>query len=67
MLFIELRCVGPNGPLPEEIIDMHKNSTFIRRNGEVNTWDNKDFCKAIKATGKKQMILAGITTGVRLD
>jgi hypothetical protein len=45
---------------------MHKNSTFIHRNGEVNAWDNKDFRKAVKATGKKQMILAGITTDVCL-
>jgi nicotinamidase-related amidase len=55
---------GPNGPLPKEILEMHKNSTIIRRNGEVNAWDNAAFRKAVKDTGRKQIILAGITTDV---
>ncbi|KAI0340432.1 ycaC protein [Trametopsis cervina] len=55
---------GPNGPLPKEIIDLHPNAPFIKRNGEVNAWDNPDFKAAVKATGKKQVILAGITTDV---
>ncbi|KAH9915930.1 ycaC protein [Epithele typhae] len=55
---------GPNGPLPSEIIAMHPNSSFIKRNGEVNAWDNADFRAAVAATGKKQVILAGITTDV---
>ena len=44
---------------------MHPNAPFIKRNGEVNAWDNPDFVAAVKATGKKQVILAGITTDVR--
>jgi len=55
---------GPNGPLPSEIIAMHPNAPFIKRNGEVNAWDNPEFRAAVKATGKKQVILAGITTDV---
>ncbi|KAJ3486090.1 hypothetical protein NLI96_g4492 [Meripilus lineatus] len=55
---------GPNGPLPKEILEMHPSATFIKRNGEVNAWDNPDFKAAVKATGKKQVILAGITTDV---
>ncbi|KAI0078023.1 Isochorismatase hydrolase [Panus rudis PR-1116 ss-1] len=55
---------GQNGPLPSEIINMHPNATFIRRQGEVNAWDNPDFKAAVEATGKKQVILAGITTDV---
>jgi nicotinamidase-related amidase len=57
---------GPNGPLPKEIIEMHPNAPFIRRNGEVNAWDNPEFRAAVEATGKKQVVLAGITTDVRL-
>lgn len=56
--------VGQNGPLPKEITDMHPNAPIIRRNGEVNAWDNAEFRAAVKATGKKQIILAGITTDV---
>ncbi|GJE99969.1 Isochorismatase hydrolase [Phanerochaete sordida] len=55
---------GPNGPLPQEVIAMHPNAPFIKRNGEVNAWDNADFKAAVKATGKKQVIIAGITTDV---
>ncbi|KAF9526120.1 Isochorismatase-like protein [Crepidotus variabilis] len=55
---------GPNGPLPKEIVEMHPNAPLIKRNGEVDAWDNKDFRDAVKATGKKQVILAGITTDV---
>jgi len=55
---------GPNGILPKEITDMHPNAAFIRRNGEVNAWDNPEFKAAVKATGKKQVIIGGITTDV---
>jgi len=55
---------GPNGPLPREIVEMHQGAPFIKRNGEVNAWDNPDFRAAVKATGKKQIVLAGITTDV---
>ncbi|PPQ75690.1 hypothetical protein CVT26_001524 [Gymnopilus dilepis] len=55
---------GPNGPLPKEIIDMHPNAPLIKRNGEVDAWDNEDFRKAVRATGKKQIIMGGITTDV---
>ncbi|KAF9473047.1 Isochorismatase hydrolase [Pholiota conissans] len=52
---------GPNGPLPKEIVDMHPDAPFIKRNGELNAWDNSDFRKV---TGKKQVILGGIVTDV---
>ncbi|KAF9561149.1 ycaC protein [Agrocybe pediades] len=55
---------GPNGPLPKEIIEMHPDAPLIKRNGEVNAWDNKDFRDAVRATGKKQIIIAGIVTDV---
>ncbi|PSR77742.1 hypothetical protein PHLCEN_2v7726 [Hermanssonia centrifuga] len=55
---------GPNGPMTEEVLALHPNATIIKRSGEVNAWDNPDFQKAVKATGKKQIILGGITTDV---
>ena len=45
---------------------MHPNAPFIRRNGEVDAWDNADFKLAVEATGKKQIIMGGITTDVSL-
>ncbi|KAK7031568.1 Isochorismatase hydrolase [Favolaschia claudopus] len=56
--------VGPNGPLPREILEMHPKAPLIKRAGEVNAWDNADFRAAVKATGKKQVIMAGIVTDV---
>ena len=55
---------GPNGPLLPEIGDMYPNVTVVRRGGEINAWDNADFRAAVKATGKKQVIVGGITTDV---
>lgn len=55
---------GPNGPLPKEILEMYPKAPMIRRNGEVNAWDNPDFRAAVEATGRKQVILGGIVTEV---
>ncbi|TDZ23154.1 putative hydrolase YcaC [Colletotrichum orbiculare MAFF 240422] len=55
---------GPNGPLPQEILDMHPSAPLIKRNGEVDAWDNSDFRDAVRAANKSQIILAGITTDV---
>jgi hypothetical protein len=43
---------------------MHPSAPFIHRQGEVDAWDNPDFRAAVIATGKKQIILAGIVTDV---
>lgn len=55
---------GPNGPLPKEILDMYPDAPIVKRNGEVDAWDNEEFQAAVKATGKKQIIVGGITTDV---
>ena len=58
--------IGPNGPLPREITAMHPNAPHIKRNGEVNAWDNEEFRNAVKVTGKTQIIIGGITTDVSI-
>ena len=58
---------GPNGPLWQEIKDIHPNAPFIARPGQINAWDNEDFVNAVKATGKKQIIIAGIVTEVCVE
>lgn len=55
---------GPNGPLVPELKEMFPDAPYIARPGQINAWDNEDFVKAIKATGKKQLIIAGIVTEV---
>ncbi|KAI4194644.1 MAG: hypothetical protein LQ348_002592 [Seirophora lacunosa] len=55
---------GPNGLLPKEISSLYPSAPLIRRNGEVDAWDNADFRAAVRAQNKSQIILAGITTDV---
>ena len=55
---------GPNGPLVPELKEIFPNAPFIPRPGNINAWDNEDFVKAVKATGKKQLIIAGVVTEV---
>ncbi|HBN8237227.1 TPA: hydrolase, partial [Pseudomonas aeruginosa] len=49
---------GPNGPLVPELKEMFPQAPYIARPGNINAWDNEDFVKAVKATGKKQLIIA---------
>jgi nicotinamidase-related amidase len=55
---------GPNGPLVPELKDMFPSAPYIARPGQINAWDNEDFVNAVKATGKKQLIIAGVVTEV---
>ena len=55
---------GPNGVLPKEILNLYPSAPLIRRNGEVDAWDNPSFRAAVRAQNKSQVILAGITTDV---
>ncbi|HEX4915112.1 MAG TPA: isochorismatase family protein, partial [Vicinamibacterales bacterium] len=55
---------GPNGPLVPELKQIFPDAPFIPRPGQINAWDNEDFVKAVKSTGKKQLIIAGVVTEV---
>ena len=55
---------GPNGPLVPELKEMFPDAPYSARPGLINAWDNEDFVKAVKATGKKQLIIAGVVTEV---
>ena len=55
---------GPNGPLVPELKEAFPDAPFIPRPGQINAWDNEDFVQAVKATGRKQLIIAGVVTEV---
>lgn len=55
---------GPNGVILPELKEMFPTSPFIPRPGQINAWDNEEFVQAVKATGKKQLIIAGVVTDV---
>lgn len=55
---------GPNGPIIPEIKANAPDAVYARRTGEINAWDSKAFVDAVKATGKKTLIMSGIWTSV---
>lgn len=55
---------GPNGPLVPELKETFPDAPYIARPGQINAWDNEDFVAAIKATGRTQLIIAGVVTEV---
>ncbi len=57
---------GPNGPLMPELTEIFPDVKVIRRKGEINAWDDPDFKKAVENTGRKKLIIAGISTDVCL-
>jgi nicotinamidase-related amidase len=55
---------GPNGPIMPELKAMFPSAPFVPRPGQINAWDNEDFVKAVKQTGRKQLLIAGVVTDV---
>ncbi len=55
---------GPNGPLMPELKARFPTAPYIARPGNINAWDNPDFVAAVKATGRKQLLIAGVVTEV---
>ena len=48
---------GSNGPLLKEITDMYPNAPLIKRQGEINAWDNAEFRAAVHATARSSSSL----------
>jgi len=55
---------GPNGPMVPELKEMFPDAPYFARPGQINAWDNEEFVAAVKATGKKQLLIAGVVTEV---
>jgi nicotinamidase-related amidase len=55
---------GPNGPIVPELKAMFPDAPFFPRPGQINAWDNEEFVGAVKKTGRKQLIIAGVVTDV---
>jgi hypothetical protein len=45
---------------------MFPGAPLIRRPGIISAWDDPAFVAAIEKTGRKNLIMAGVTTDVRL-
>src|SRR3954469_18251272 len=55
---------GPNGVIMPEVRAAFPAAPFIPRPGQINAWDNEDFVAAVRSTGRKQLVMAGVVTDV---
>jgi nicotinamidase-related amidase len=55
---------GPNGPLIPEVHQYNPDAVYIPRTGQINAWDNPAWVKAIEATRRKTLLIAGTLTSV---
>jgi nicotinamidase-related amidase len=55
---------GPNGPLMPELEQAAPGAIYVGRKGEISAWENPDFVKAVRGTGRKTLIMAGVWTSV---
>ncbi len=55
---------GPNGPIMPEIKQVEPDAIYVPRKGEISAWDNEDFVRTVKNTGRKTLIIAGVWTSV---
>jgi nicotinamidase-related amidase len=57
---------GPNGPLMPELLELFPKEKPVYRPGPIDAFDDPEFVKAVEATGRKKLIMAGVTTDVCL-
>lgn len=57
--------MGVNGPTIKSLRDVVPNGQEIDRS-TMNAWDDKNFVAAVKATGRKRLVMGGIATSVCL-
>ena len=56
------------GPIMDELAKLlpEEHESRIQRTGIVNAWDDENFVKAVQDTGRKNLIMGGVTTDVCL-
>ena len=57
---------GPNGPLIEDIVAILPDAPIIHRPGQINAWRHEEFVNTVKQSGRKKLIMAGVSTDVCL-
>lgn len=68
MIFTSSQEDHVQGPLMPELSQIHPEEfkARIQRSGYVNSWDDPNFKAAVEATGRKNLLMAGVTTDVCL-
>jgi nicotinamidase-related amidase len=57
---------GPNGPFIPEVVSMYPDVPVIDRPGIISAWDDPKLVAAVEKTGRKNLIMAGVTVDVCL-
>ena len=57
---------GPNGPFIPEVVNMFPDVPVIDRPGIISAWDDPKVVAAVEKTGRKNLIMAGVTVDVCL-
>lgn len=55
---------GPNGPILPVISELLPDAPIVQRPGEINAWENAEFVAEIDKTGRKKLVVAGVSTEV---
>lgn len=55
---------GPNGPVLPVITQTLPDATVVHRPGEINAWSNPEFVSKVEETGRKKLLVAGVSTEV---
>jgi nicotinamidase-related amidase len=48
----------------QEIHENAPEAIYVPRKGEISAWDNEDFVKTVRSTGRKTLVIAGVWTSV---
>ena len=58
--------INVQGPLMPELQEIQPEAfaARIQRKGVVNAWDDEDFANACRKTGKRNFVMAGVTTDI---
>ena len=57
---------GPNGPIMPELLAMFPEAPVVHRPGPIDAFDDPAFARTVEATGRKKLIMAGVTAEVCL-
>jgi nicotinamidase-related amidase len=57
---------GPNVPLMPKLLEMFPDVQPAYRPGPINARDDPNFVRAVEATGRRTLVMAGVTTDVCL-
>ena len=57
---------GFAGPILPELVEILPDAPLIHRKGPINAWDDPAFVKAVEASDRRKLVIAGCTTDICL-